>query len=356
MTNKKTVKASKGSTAIMTEGDVNIGLTYTEAKSVALDTFRANFHQLAGEAKRIVDERVEEITEQIFKKLKAENPEGVKQAQNPDFMSSFYEAQKEYAKSGDKQMGGILTDLLVDRSKEDTRSLKQLVLNESINTIPKITVEQADILSIIFLFSRTIHPEIVHHGSLATHFNEVVIPLIGDTPPNETTFQHLTYSGCGTIVDGTLNIEPVLLNNYPYLFTKGFDFTDNIQSRLSTTSIKNYTIPCLNDPSKHQLIPLHLTNLELILQTNKVSEKEQQTLKELYKINQMSHVEIREKCIEISSEMENVFKIWDGTILKSFKPTSVGTAIGHANYVRRFGKFGDISIWINNTPPSLPHN
>jgi hypothetical protein len=55
---------------------------------------------------------------------------------------AVFTAQREFARSGDDQLGDILVDILVDRTKEPDRSLLQIVLNESLNVAPKLTADQ----------------------------------------------------------------------------------------------------------------------------------------------------------------------------------------------------------------------
>lgn len=99
------------------------GVSATEARQIALDVYHANFLTLAGEAKDTACKRAEEITEDFLKKLQHENPNGIQKSKDPDFQYSLYTVQKEYAKSGDKDLGDLLVDLLVDRSKQDKRDI-----------------------------------------------------------------------------------------------------------------------------------------------------------------------------------------------------------------------------------------
>lgn len=107
---------------------VNQGLSVIEVRQMALDVFRANFFELAGEAKNIARQRAEEITEAFLKKLQGESAGGMAQAQDPDFQHALFTVQKEHARSGDKELASLLVDLLVDRTKHDSRTILQIVL------------------------------------------------------------------------------------------------------------------------------------------------------------------------------------------------------------------------------------
>lgn len=137
---KQVQKGGENSTNIQVE-EVNVvqGLTYAEVRQVATDVFKANFYDLAGEAKNIAEARAAQITEDFLAKLQAENPDGFAKAQDPDFQHALFTVQKEHARSGDEDLGSLLVDLLVDRSKQNQRDILQIVLNESLAIAPKLT-------------------------------------------------------------------------------------------------------------------------------------------------------------------------------------------------------------------------
>ena len=133
---------TEGGTAIQAGGNVTItktGLTYAEVRDVALDVFRANFYELAGAARETAKARAEEITEDFLSKLQKEHPAGLEKSHDPDFQYALFTVQREYARNGDKDLGDLLVDLLVDRSKQEQRDILQIVLNESLSTAPKLT-------------------------------------------------------------------------------------------------------------------------------------------------------------------------------------------------------------------------
>lgn len=70
--NSQTQSVEPDGVALQAGRDLTInthGLSYTEAKEVALDVFRANFVQLVGEAREAARIRAEEITESFLRKL-----------------------------------------------------------------------------------------------------------------------------------------------------------------------------------------------------------------------------------------------------------------------------------------------
>ncbi len=340
-----------GATAIQAGGNVtvinNSGLTRSEARDIAMDVAKATFYELSGVAKVTVSLRVEEITEQVIKKLEQDYPAGLQKAIDPDFQYSLLTVQKEYAKAGDKELGDLLVDLLVDRSKEDYRNILQIVLNESINTAPKLTDAQLAVLAIIFLFRYTQNQGIGNHQMLGEYFDRHVLPFAAKLVKNDACYQHLQFTSCGSIQMGEASLENILEQHYQGLFLKGFDKIEITNREISVGLDGRFFIPCLNDPTKFQVRANNIKLLEQLLEANGIDTDDKTKILGLFDVGKMSQTEIREKCISIRPYMESVFNAWSESPMKSFTLTSVGMAIGHANIKRLIGEFACLSIWIN---------
>jgi hypothetical protein len=351
MLNKEQAQAvGGGSTAVQAGGNIvitQVGLSYTEVRDVALDVFRSNFYQLAGPAMETAKARATEITEDFLKKLQAEHPEGFKKGQDPDFQDALFTIQKEYAKTGDKDLGDLLVDLLVDRSKQDQRDILQIVLNESLATAPKLTEAQLSALSIIFFFRYTQPLGIESHDSLAKHFDRHVLPFSERLVTNPSCYRHLEFASCGSVQMNEISLEHALAQTYQGLFLKGFEASE-IETRGVTIGMDGrFFIPCLNNSAKFQVRAINRNALEQNIDANAISADDKAKILALFDVEKMSHAEIRETCIKLRPYMGKVFDTWSGSSMKSFTLTSVGMAIGHANIKRLIGEFASLSIWIN---------
>lgn len=343
-------QVGEGATAVQAGGSViitQVGLSYSEVRDVALDVFRANFYQLAGPAMETAKARAQEITEDFLKKLQQENPDGFGKGQDPDFQHALFTVQKEYARTGDKDLGDLLVDLLVDRSKQDQRDILQIVLNESLATAPKLTDAQLAVLAVIFLFRYTQSQRIGNHQQLGEHFDRHVLPFASKLVKNSACYQHLEFTGCGSVQMGEITLESILDQTYPGQFLKGFDQSEITNREISIGLDQRFFIPCLNDPTKFQVRANNKTILEQNLAANDIKPEDRAKMVALFDVGRMSHAEIREKCISIRPFMETVFDTWSDSPMKSFTMTSVGMAIGHANIKRLVGVFASLSIWIN---------
>lgn len=348
MMTKQTQKGGDNSTNIQA-GEVNLvqGLTYSEVKEAALDVFRANFYELTGKAQEIVKERAEQVTEDFLKKLQKENPNGLAKAEDPDFQYALFTVQKEYAKNGDKDLGDLLVDILVDRSKQEQRDILQIVLNESLCVAPKLTTDQLAALAITFILKYTQNYGIGNHQALGQYFDSHIQPFIDKLSKNRACYQHLEFSGCGSISIGSSTIQKIIGTTYQGLFLKGFEAEEIEKKGVSIGVDQRFFIPCLNDDKKLQVRANSLELLTKHMEEQNIQQNDKENIIALFNTNKMNENEIKEKCIAICPYMETLFDVWSESPLKNFSLTSVGIAIGHANIKRLVGEFSNLSIWIN---------
>lgn len=337
------------STAIQAGGDVHYGITYTEARSIALDVAKATYYELTGFAKETAGLRVEEITEQVLKKISESNPENLNKAVDPDFQFALATVQKEYARTGDKDLGDLLVDILVDRSKLDKRDILQIVLNESLDTAPKLTESHLAVLAIMFLFGYTQNHSINNHEKFGLYLDQRAQPFVDKLPTNDAAYMHLEFSRCGSIESfRELRLEQIFGTTYQGQFMNGFESLELEGMGISLDLYKQYFISCVNNFSKLQVNANSQETLEtLLLSDPLMTEDIKNKIIQLFNTNKMSDDEIKNKIIQIRPYMSQVFDAWTNSSMKSFTLTSVGIAIGHANIKRFSGEFADLRIWIN---------
>lgn len=344
----QTSKSGDNSTTVQAETvNINQGLNYSEVKDIALDVFNSNFLQLSKEALNTAVQRAEEITNDFIERLKKDKPDSLESAKDPGFQSALYEVQKNYAKTGDKDMADVLVDILVDRIEHKERDLKQIVLDESINVIPKLTSSQLDTLTIIFLLKYSVNYGVVNIATLKQYLTNNIKPFTDNLSKENSLYQHLEFAGCGSISIGSKNIEDIFKNTYRGLFYKGFTEDEFKKQVGEFKDFNGFIAKCLNDENKFQL---NLINEEVLNQ--KITKKNlnadnAKKLKTLFNQHILSNKEIEVKLIEIGKPfLEVLFDVWKNSAMKNMSLTSVGIAIAQANYRRKTGQTLDLSIWI----------
>ena len=323
------------------------GITASEVRALALDVFKANLLEFRGIAQSLAIERGEAITDKFISMLQAENPDGLQQAQSPDFQDALFTVQKEFAKANDQALGELLVDLLVDRTKQNSRNLLQLVLTESLNTAPKLTSGQIATLTVVFILRHT-QNNAGTLDSLREFLEANVKPFISDMATSSASFGQLEFTGCGSVSISQLTLEDVFQQTYAGLFRKGFDEYRPTEMQIPVLQYPMLYTRCLNDPSKLQIRALNQDQLRQVLDGLTLPPDVRVKFENLFNEGMMTHDEVRIKIIEIAPFFEPLFHIWNTTSLKQFLLTSVGMAIGHANG-KRITKVdvAPLSIWIN---------
>ncbi|NSX07096.1 hypothetical protein HTX81_00705 [Pseudomonas lini] len=336
-----------GALGIQAGGNVIIGISASEARAIALDVAKATFYELTGVARDIMSARVEEITDKVISRLEKEFPEGLRKAVDPDFQHALFTVQKNYGRTGDKDLGDLLVDLLVDRSKQEVRDLMQIVLNESLEVAPKLTPSQLSILSVVFFFVYTRMHGIARDEEFFGFLDKHLKPFIDNLVVNPASYEHLVFAGCGTIEMGARGLEDFILRGYPFFFQKGITPQELQESGLGIPDWQKYFIKCLNDSGKAQVAAEDSDSLELLFEAHQTTQEDRKKISEFMNARSMSPEEVRLKCVQARPYMERVFDCWATSSMKSMTLTSVGKAIGHANVKRIVGEFADLSIWIN---------
>ena len=211
----------------------NYGISYSDAKEIAMDVFKRNFYDLGDNVKNIVNERAEEILDNYFEKLLHEGPKYIENTADPDIRYLIYEVQKNYARRGDKITEELLVETLVQRTISKNNLTKELVLNEAIITIPKLTSKQMDILSLIFL---------VRYGNYiyevpVESFNNIIDKTIEDLTISKKRifFEHLQYAGCLYASIGSIDFKKAIQNKFPQFKTK-----EDVETEIKSNEFLSY--------------------------------------------------------------------------------------------------------------------
>lgn len=327
---------------------INQGISYTDAKEIALDVYKTNFIQLSQEAAELARARAEELTDNFLIKLKEENEAAVSEMNTPSMQAALYEAQKQYAKTGDKNLEGLLVDILVERASTPERNIHQIVLDESLTVASKLTIEHMDALTVNFLLSKTRNHALINLDSISKHLETDIIPFLSELTDVSSCYEHLEYVGCGSLM-GLSRIHPIehlFRLNYPGLFSKGFDeerFNNEIGK---ITDYPGLLIKCLHYPNLYQLSAIDIEVLNNVSNEHNISEDIKNKFVALFNSTLMNDEEIKNYILSIKPDMQILFDLWKNSSISNFSLTTVGISIAHANYRRRTGVKLDLSIWI----------
>lgn len=201
------------STSLQVGRDVHVthGIQYSDVKEIAMDVFKSNFYDLGEKVQDIINSRAEEIINKFLDKLKAQFPESLSNTEDPDVRYAIYNSQKNHARRGDVDIADLIVEVLVERTKVKDEALLKLVTNESLEVIPKLTLKQIDILTVLFIFRyvniKEVFPTLVNLYEIVSVFAE-------DIPSSEWFYQHLQFTGCISISIGSVDLEKIITDAY----------------------------------------------------------------------------------------------------------------------------------------------
>lgn len=339
-------KGGDGSTNIQAQV-AQFGVSYVNAKNIAMDVFNENFSKLSHEAHRVAFERAEEFVANYLNELHSRSPKAIENIEDPGVQSDVLKAQSGYAKSGDQDLGEVLVDILVDRTSRRDRNITSLSLGRSLDVAQNLTTEQFAALSAMFVFKqlKVLNARNQHqlYERLATYLQPLHQPMQRLGPSD---VEYLAALGCITISIGEITIPQTLASEYPGFFSKVLDLSQNpyigdlVDTPLITNNLRDNTglqINAVDEPT-------------LISQLNKLglSDRQDQIIN-VMKSNLMSSEEILAELGEIGPEVAGVIGAYNELGLPNCRNTSIGTAIGHAN-LRRVadGTFTTgVEVWIS---------
>src|ERR1051326_5812426 len=311
-----------GSTNVQAQ-TVNItSITVSEARQIALDVFKANALELAGIARDLFEARGREFIERYLEELQRRKPEALDSFRDPDMQYALFTAQKAYACSGDKDLAAMLLDILVDRAAENQRSLKQIVLTQSLSVASKLTPEQFDILSLVFVL------KYAHAGGFPTleqfnvFFESFVLPFAPSVVQHAAPYQHLASMGCAQ-EHTRYPLANILRDNYPAVFCSGFTEEEAATwCKGMDKEIRAHLIPCRHDSSR-----LQIDDVELISWSDESPfGLRLRSLKNLHIQRVMDEGAICKYLLSRFPASESLLHNWDATLISYLRLTTVGIA------------------------------
>ena len=328
------------------------GMGYADTKALCLDVIRDELNKYKADALMEAERRNTELFEQVMlrlSQLKMTDAQALVEFQNPSMQNDYYEAQKAYIKAGTPELSSVLSDILVKRINEPTRTLLQIALGEAIQVAPKLIKSQMATLALAFMLMHTVRLSVNSHRSFSDYLRTEVLPVYHDgVSEKHSEFQHLVFTGCGQTSAFQKALPQLIRSSYPGLFMNGF-IKEAMPSNSSGVNLYDaypqLFVNCLNDTSKWQIRTMTEAILTDLMDENNVTEADKVILINLFKENQMSDQETEKLIVRLVPEMQSVFDYWNSSI-SHLSLTSVGIVIG-AQYCKQItGQDYDLSIWI----------
>jgi hypothetical protein len=194
------------------------------SKLTAQGVFNDNFIKLRGDAYQLAFDRADELLNDFLNKFKQNANSLTENLSSPSMQALLFDAQQHYAKSGDASLETILVKILVDRSTIPERTISQIVLDESITVVSKMTQHQIDAITMSF----ALQDICLHFNSLdelCNYFTNIIYIFLPENfswGTNSSSLQYLEYTGCLRFSETSelTHLGNLFLRYYPHLFNK----------------------------------------------------------------------------------------------------------------------------------------
>lgn len=327
------------------------GLSVVDIKELAKSVFIENFPKLQEvariEAEKNRDLFITELDARIKEKLTTEE---IKKFDKPDIQYALKDAVISASRKDSSETRTILSNLIVERVKNDGIEFKEIVYNEAIATLPRLTKNQLNILAFVFMSRYARFPAVNDWITFEKTIKENICPFI-NFQSTLAQFQHLEYSDCGNVGIAPSKLESVFRVNYNHLFLiKENPFIDKAtyESLNLKTEVESLFFKKNETADKFYFIHKTVADIQAIrgkLITNGINEFPDFSTLLLNKTKNET---------EIAAELKLKFDFAD-KLLKQFNDTgvvsltltSVGIVLGASHYEGVTGKKINIDNWIN---------
>ena len=335
-------KGGDESTNIQVGGNVQFGITYDDARQISLDVFKANFYELSEKAANKALERAEEITGKFIERFLSDEQQDKTKLEEPGVQSSLFEAQKAFAKTGDQNLEQRLLDILLARTQATERSLRQIILDEAILILPKLTENEVMLLSFCVSSSQVRYSGINSVQAFDNYINEAWVNFY---PDNITTSEatHLQYCGCYTLpmLNGPVafySLGEYLSQGYKGLLTHGFTEVEFVKATngMKIDNLGDFIIKNPRNSNVFQFNALHDHDFNNEISKLKLGANEQ-LLKALWNKSAMTKEQIHDLIIKINPRAKRMIDTYNKTAVPCFQLRPVGYAIAVSNINQKLG-------------------
>lgn len=331
-------------------GQVNIqnGLTYTEAKDLVNSVVDQKLVEFKDEAESTYIQRTNEFKQLLAEKLKDLPEQEISKLKEPDTQLTLIEAAKISGRKQNEELRNLLANLVVSRIKNDKtgkEELKNIVYNEAISTINKLTIDQLKIITLCYLLRYTINGSIVSWNRFEEYLNTHIKPFLGFKNTN-AEFQHIQYAGCGSISIGSWDLIKLLKMEYSFLFLNLVE-KDQIDGLNLLDEIKKEIVVVDINEDKYFINFRNKTELESFLKEKNVNKETEEKLVSIYENHIKNNEEVKKKTSDETEVGKELLDLWEKSSLKHLSLTTVGIAIGASYFEQVIGEIIDIGIWIN---------
>lgn len=193
--------------------NINVGMSAADACNLTIKLFYENFPKLEEKAVEIVNKRMNEFKSSLLQEFANRQMVDFSALSDPDVQYALFEAQKTYARFGEKNILDYLSKLVVDRIENDNGDISlKVAIDKAINVVGLLNSAQLDYLSLTFII-KSVRMNGINNCSEFLSFIDRVAEIFKNA--EYKSFNYVNMLGC-LMIDLDKPIDR-LKKTYPFL-------------------------------------------------------------------------------------------------------------------------------------------
>lgn len=331
-------------------GSITLGMSYKDVKELCYDIVSYELLNYKREAEEKAKQRLTIFSEELIEKLSEKritSEKCLEKFKDPSVLNDVFEAEKSYIKRGTKELKDLLINVIDKRLEytEKDNELLNIVLSEAIKVAPKLTNIQYKILSLGFIFKHVNWTNILNKDNLVARIITEILPILNNFETKDSDYQHLVYTGCGTLSIGSDNLIS-WFRQYDGIFSNGLEVSELENLKKLYVDCEKLLQICINDHSKKQFAFINKFDLEERLKQEKIDNQTIKKILQIYGKTVPNDNDLETELITMVPKIKFLFDYWKENKIKNLQMSSVGIVIGAENLEKELNQKFDLSIWI----------
>jgi len=326
------------STAYQANGNITVVNQYTLAEEQAYKICREivenNIIKFSGDAIATAKQEFKEVADLYVEKITNQEEDVVEKIINrfkePNMQYAIFEAQKGYTKYGNKEKAEKLVQLLIEKGKQEKGSVMDMLIDDAIEKLSKMTSNQLNILSYLNAITLNYPSNNLEHFHLNYINKSLQFYSLINQERLDSDIQYLMQLGCirqFSIAQGSNKIINHIKENYGGLFAAGFT-KQEFESEYGVGS-DNIIIPCLTNRELYQISALNHKVLDNMYLNMNANQQQRNIINKFYE-RILPNERIREILLQIEPGMNELLD--NNNTIHNYELMLLGRTIGIKNY------------------------
>lgn len=186
------------------------------------ELYAENALKLASTAHELAFRRAAHFVRILLNNITQEGDELLKGLDEPRILAAIYVAQQAYAESGDDELGNSMAKLIGELLESESRTLKDVLLRQAIETMPRLASTHIRALAVLILLKKWNYPDVNSFATLMATLHDGLSKYYDKLPDQRFDYEYMSSCGVGLIDQVMQSADPydVLYSTYPHLLSR----------------------------------------------------------------------------------------------------------------------------------------